>query len=231
MLFKIYTPLSGAQVSADATEKLLVSIGLDHFLEGSNLLGNLGVLHAGSPGLGNLQLALVESLALHLPLSLKSSNNVLVLPANLMSEPAQRTEPPSVLQPQNLQGRWDDHELLFVIGRGNSLKGLEPLEGILSALSLVGGHATHGAPEDLGGSPEVEGPTGRLDVAALLQEVEVLQLVAVEVAAHVDALAPDDDNLVAGEDKLGNDGGEPAHQVATTIHHNCLWRYTRHLLL
>ena len=80
-----------------------------------------------------------------------------------MSEPAQRAEPPSVLQPQNLQrtfkkvlfrlvfrrsywhlqSRWDDHELLFVIGRGNSLKGLEPLEGILSALSLVGGHATH----------------------------------------------------------------------------------------
>ena len=82
-LFKIYLPLSGAQVSADATEKLLVSIGLDHFLEGSNLLGNLGVLHAGSPGLGHLQLALVESLALHLPLSLKSGNNVLVLPANL----------------------------------------------------------------------------------------------------------------------------------------------------
>merc|ERR1719447_1096003 len=130
MLFKIYSPLSGAQVSADATEKLLVSIGLDHFLEGSNLLGNLGVLHAGSPGLGDLQLALVESLALHLPLSLKSSNNVLVLPANLMSEPAQRAKPPSVLQPQNLQGRWDDHELLFVIGRGNSLEGLEPLESI-----------------------------------------------------------------------------------------------------
>ena len=36
----------------------------------------------------------------------------------------------------------------------------------------------------------MEGSTGRLDVAALLQEVEVLQLVAVEVAAHVDALTP-----------------------------------------
>ena len=38
----------------------------------------------------------------------------------------------------------------------------------------------------------MEGSTGRLDVAALLQEVEVLQLVAVEVAAHVDALAPEE---------------------------------------
>merc|ERR550517_609334 len=108
--------------------------------------------------------------------------------------------------PQNLESRWDDHELLFVIGRGNSLEGLEPLEGILPTLSLVGGHATHSAPEDLGGSPEVEGSTGGLDVATLLQKVEVLQLVAVEVSAHVDALTPDNDNLVAGEDKLGNDG-------------------------
>ena len=37
---------------------------------------------------------------------------------------------------------------------------------------------------------EMEGPTAGLDVAPLLEEVEVLQLVAVEVPAHVDALAP-----------------------------------------
>ena len=41
----------------------------------------------------------------------------------------------------------------------------------------------------------MERSTGRLDVAALLQEVEVLQLVAVEVAAHVDALAPLDNTV------------------------------------
>merc|ERR1719234_2276766 len=111
-----------------------------------------------------------------------------------------------MLQPQNLESRWDDHEILPVLRRGNTLKGLEPPQGVLATLSLVGGHASHSAPEDLGWSPEVEGSTGWLDVAALLQEVEILQLVAVEVAAHVDALAPDDDNLVAGEDKLGNDG-------------------------
>merc|ERR1719264_1305573 len=63
----------------------------------------------------------------HLPLGLKSSHDVLVLPANLMSEPAKGAEPPSVLQPQNLQSRWDDHELLPVVWRGDSLEGLEPL--------------------------------------------------------------------------------------------------------
>ena len=60
-----------------------MSIGLNHFLEGSNLLGDLGVLHAGGPGLGDLQLALVESLTLDLPLRLKCGNDILVLPANL----------------------------------------------------------------------------------------------------------------------------------------------------
>merc|ERR1719283_167907 len=58
-----------------------------------------------------------------------------------------------------------------------------------------------------------------------------VQAWAVEVAAHVDALASDDDNLVASEDELGNDGGEPPHQVATTINHDRLRRYSRHLLL
>ena len=43
-------------------------------------------------------------------------------------------------------------------------------------------------------------------------------------------LLPDDDNLVAGEDELGNDGGEPPHEVATTINHDRLRRYSRHLL-
>jgi len=190
---------------AEVTE-LLMSIGLDNFLEGSNLLGDLGVLHAGGPGLGNLELALVEGLALHLPLGLKRGHDVLVLPADLMSEPAKGAEPPSVLQPQNLKSRGDDHQLLLVIGRGHTLEGLQPLQSVLATLGLVGGHATDGAPEDLGWCPEVEGSTGGLDVATLLQEVEVLQLVAVEVAAHVDALTPDNDNLVAGEDKLGNDG-------------------------
>ena len=36
----------------------------------------------------------------------------------------------------------------------------------------------------------MEGATAGLHVAPLPEEVQVLQLVAVEVAAHVDALAP-----------------------------------------
>lgn len=54
----------------------------------------------------------------------------------------------------------------------------------------MGRHATHGAPEVVRMRAEVEGPTAGLDTAPLLEEVEVLELIAVEVAGHVDALAP-----------------------------------------
>ncbi len=62
---------------------LLVAEGLDHFLVDSDPLGDLGILEDGLLGLGHLQLALVEGLALHLPLGLQSGNDVLVLPAHL----------------------------------------------------------------------------------------------------------------------------------------------------
>ena len=40
-------------------------------------------------------------------------------------------------------------------------------------------------------------PTERLDVASKSQELQVLQLVTVEITAHVDGLTSDDDDFVA----------------------------------
>ena len=99
-----------------------------------------------------------------------------------MSESSQRAVSPASLQSEDLEGRGDDHFLLLVIGRRNSLECLETLQGILASLGLVRNHPSDGSPEDLGGSPEVEGTTAGLHVATLLQEVEILQLVAVEVS-------------------------------------------------
>ena len=98
-----------------------------------------------------------------------------------MAEPSQRAVLPATLQSEDLQSRWDDHLLLLVIGRRNSLESLETLQSILSSLGLVRNHPSDGSPEDLGGSPEVEGATAGLHVATLLEEVEILQLVTVEV--------------------------------------------------
>ena len=78
MLFRSF------QVSRNKTVKLLlVSIGFNDLLVGSDLLGNLGVLENIGLGLGDLSLGLVESFSLDLPLGFQSSNDVLVLPANL----------------------------------------------------------------------------------------------------------------------------------------------------
>lgn len=128
----------------------------------------------------------------------------------------------SLLQPEDFKGGGHDHPLLLVIWRRNSLEGLEPLEGGLSPLGLVGHHAAHSAPKDLSGRPEVERASGGLDVAAQPQELQVLELVSVEVAAHVDALAPHHDDLVAVQDEFGDDGGQTAHQMATAIDHDRL---------
>merc|ERR1712244_92306 len=130
--------------------------------------------------------ALVDNSSTHLPLGFQSSHDVLVLPADLMSESSQRAVLPAALQPEDLQSRWDDHLLLLVIGRRNSLECLESLQSILASLGLVRNHSSDSSPEDLGGSPEVEGATAGLHVATLLQEVEILQLVAVEVSRNVD---------------------------------------------
>lgn len=68
----------------------------------------------------------------------------------------------------------------------------------------------------------MERSTERLDVTAKTQELQVFQLVAVKVTAHVDAFTPDDDNFVAVQDEFGDDGGQTAHQVATAIDNNRL---------
>jgi len=66
----------------------------------------------------------------------------------------------------------------------------------------------------------MEGPSLGKNVATLPQEVEILQLVSVEVARHVDFLSPNNHHLVAGEDKLRNDGGEAAQHMAPAINDN-----------
>ena len=99
-----------------------------------------------------------------------------------MSKSSKRAESSASLQPEDLQGGWDDHLLFLVIRRRNSLESLQTLEGILPSLGLVRNHPSDSSPEDLGGSPEVEGTTAGLHVATLLQEVKILQLVAVEVS-------------------------------------------------
>ena len=123
-------------------------------------------------------------------------------------------------EPENPQGAGHDHPLLLVIRRRDALEALQPLHGGLAPLGLVRHHASDRPPEDLARGPEVERASQGLDVAPQPQELQVLELVAVEVAGHVDALAADDHHLVAVQDELGHDRGQTAHQVAAAVDHH-----------
>merc|ERR1719189_1202974 len=97
-----------------------------------------------------------------------------------------------------------------------------PLHGILATFGLVRYHAANSTPENLSWCPKMKRAPQRFDVASKSQELQVLQLVAVKVTAHVDGLASDDDYLVAVQDEFSDCGGQSAHQMATGIDHDRL---------
>ena len=68
----------------------------------------------------------------------------------------------------------------------------------------------------------MEGSSEGLDITAETQELEVLQLVTVEVTAHVDTFTSHYNDFVAVQDEFGDDGGQTTHQMATAIDHNRL---------
>ena len=124
---------------------------------------------------------------------------------------------PARLEPEHPEGRGDDHPLLLVVGRRDALERLKPLECLLSALGFVRNHTPHRPPEDLGRRTEMKGTPERLHIAPESQELQILQLVPVEVAAHVDALTAHNDHFVAVQNELGDDGAQPTHEVAAAI--------------
>jgi len=56
-----------------------------------------------------------------------------------------------------------------------------------------------------------------VDNVSFVEEVVVSQLVAEETATNVDFFTTNDDNLLAGEDLLRDDGCESAEEVALAI--------------
>jgi len=84
-------------------------------------------------------------------------NNVLVLPAKLLSETADSAVLASRLEPQHPKSLGNDDALLLVIWWGDTLEGLQALQCGGATGGLVGNHAADGSPEHLGWGPEVEG--------------------------------------------------------------------------
>jgi hypothetical protein len=84
-------------------------------------------------------------------------HNVLVLPANLVAQPADGAELATGLESQDTQSLGNHHLLLLVVRRGNTLENLQSLQSSGATGSLVRDHATDGLVEDSGRRAEVEG--------------------------------------------------------------------------
>lgn len=85
------------------------------------------------------------------------SNNVLVLPADLVAETANGAVLATGLESEDSESLGNDHLLLLVVGRGNTIEDLKALQSGGTTGGLVGDHATDGLVEDSGGGTEVEG--------------------------------------------------------------------------
>ena len=81
-------------------------------------------------------------------------------------------------------------------------------------------HTSDGLVQDSGWGSEVEWTLGLVVSGGLSQVVVVLELVSEELTGDVEGLASDNDNLLAVEDLLGNNGSQTAQQVALSVNDN-----------
>ena len=89
------------------------------------------------------------------------------------------------LQSEDTQSLRDNHPLLLIVRRGDTLKELETLQSSSTASSLVGDHTENGPVENLGGCAVVEGAGFfGVDNVAFVEEVVVAQLYAQKQVGH-----------------------------------------------
>lgn len=84
-------------------------------------------------------------------------NDVLVLPAELVAETANSAVLAAGLEAEDTESLRNDHTLLLVVGRRDTLEGLKALHSGGTTGGLVRNHAADSSPEHLGGGTEVEG--------------------------------------------------------------------------
>lgn len=82
-------------------------------------------------------------------------NDILVLPAELVTESADGAVLAAGLKSEDTKSLGNDNALLVVVWWGNTLESLQALHGGGATGGLVGNHAPDGAPEHLGRSTVV----------------------------------------------------------------------------
>lgn len=193
--------------------------GMTTFLvtKGSEGLGGLGVSNLGGGSLGLLgksRLLGVVGGGLDLSLLLEVGDNVLVLPAKLVRHSSDSAVLSAGLESQNSKGLGNDHSLLLVVRRGNTLEDLKSLQSSLASGSLVGDHTSNGLVEDSRGGSEMEGTVGSVESSSLSQVSGVLKLGSEKLLRDVQGLTSHNDNVLAVEDLLGNGGCQSTEKVS-----------------
>lgn len=191
-------------------------------VNGSQLLG------LGKEGLalglhGSFFLSMIR-LGGFLALRLQASQNALILPTDLSTQTLQSTEAATRLEADDAKGSGHNHALHRRVRLGDTLKDLHALQGSSTTGGLVRKHATHGAPENLAGGAEVERSLLGISGDLLAKEGVVLELVAEERAGNVQFFAADDDDALARQQLLGNDGCEAPKQVSLSINNYDLFK-------
>ena len=148
-----------------------------------------------------------------------------MLPSDVVGETAEHAEAASRTKVSHAKGVRNDHALhASVLGR-DTLESLEAGECLISALDLAGKHAADHAPDDLGRSPVVDRTTLRVRERALAKESSELDLVADQRSRNVHVLTPNNDNLLALQKLLGNEGGKTAKEMATSVDNDSLFEH------
>ena len=140
-------------------------------LERGRLLGNLGLgaFDSLAAELINLLLTRVPGGSLDLPLGLELGDHVGEAPADLRRERAEVRVATHRLEAQHAQRARDNDALHAVVGGRHTLIDFEASEREGTTGRLVGEHAAHSLPEDLGGGAVVVGTTAGVGVATLVQ--------------------------------------------------------------
>lgn len=94
-----------------------------------------------------------------------------------MAQPSNGAVFPSGLQPQDPQGLGNDHALLGVVWRGDTLEDLKTFESSLSTAGLVGNHTADGLVEDARRGAEVEGSAKGVEPVTLPEVRMVLDCI------------------------------------------------------
>ena len=114
---------------------------------------------------------------------------VALFPAGMLGEFAENDEFADGLETEDAEGARDDNPLDLLVVGGDAVKGLETVEGSLTAGGLARKHASDSAPEDHAGSGQMEGTATRIGTSGLVLKVSQNQLVPTKRTRHIQAVA------------------------------------------